>query len=211
MAEFKLSELLSELDKHLAEGTEAGYKTAILEAHKILEAVLQTKGYPGKTIEQKMYWAGFSLKGKDDFVSALKTQQEISEKLEVQISDFEARETVESYKRVIKVIADRAKLNVADQIKNFFEMYFSPKSLIFYRNLAIFLGFFVIIKILAYADFGKNIIETVVRWADFIISWQFLVIVAVIIFVVWLAQNYFAGKSKVRIKDEVKIKEYEDR
>jgi len=211
MAEFKLQELIEEIEKHLAEGTVAGAKMAILESNKVLEVLLESKKYPGKNLEQKLYWAGFSLKGKDDFIAALAKHKDVAEKLEVSISDFEARETVNAYIRVIKIIAGRDKLNIIDQMRNVFDMYFSPKSLLFWRNLAVFLGFFAIIKILAFTEFGKNITESVVNWADFIIGWQFLVMVAAVITIVWLIQNYFAGKTKVKIKEDVKIKDYEQR
>lgn len=211
MAEFKLQEILDEIEKHLSEGTEAGAKMAILEANKVLDLILSNKNYPGRNLEQKLYWAGFSLKGKDDFIAALAKHKEVTEKLEVSISDFEAREIVNSYIRVIKVIAGRNKLNIADQMRNLFDMYFSPQSLLFWRNLAVFLGFFGIIKILAFTDLGKNVIESLIDWADFIIGWQFLVLVVAVTAVIWLVQNYFAGKSKVKIKEDIKINDHENR
>lgn len=208
--ELKLSDLIDEVDSHLSEGSVAGVKMAVLEIHKVLEALLETKGYPGRTVEQKLYWAGFSLKGKDEFLAALKKEKEIQEKLEVSISDFEARETVEAYKKVIKVIAEREKLSIADQIRNFYDMYISPKSLVFWRNLAFFFAFFITIEVLAHITWGQEVVTRVVEAADFIISWQFAAIIAVFIALIFAAQYYFANKSKVRIKEDIKIKDYSE-
>lgn len=211
MSDIKLSEIMGEIDGYLEERTPASLKMAIIDAHKTLDALLSAKGYPGRTIEKKLFWAGFSLKGKDDFIAALEMYRVITEKLEFQLTDFEARETVQAYKKVIKVIAEREKLSLSDRAKNFVEMYLAPNSLVFWRNLAIFFGFFGLIKLFSSFEPAKNLLARIVEIADFIISWQFLLIVAILTAIVYFLFNYFANKSKVRIKeDTVKIKEYDD-
>jgi hypothetical protein len=209
MAELKLGEIMTEINDYLDEKTPASLKMAIIEIHKTLDALLSAKGYPGRSIEKKLYWAGFSLKGKDDFLAALEMHKVIIEKLEFQLSDFEARETVEAYKKVIKVIAEREKLSLPDRAKNIFDIYLSPTSLAFWRNIGIFFGFFAIIKFFSAFEPAKNVLTLIVDIADFIISWQFFLITAIVIGIIFFAFNYFANKSKVRIKDDVKIKEYE--
>lgn len=211
MAELKLSEVLAEIDANLASGTPAGLKMAIIDSHKLLDALLRSKGYPGKTIEKKLFWAGFSLKGKDDFISALEMYRVVSEKIEFQLTDFEATETVQAYKKVIKVIAEREKLSLADRAKNFAEAYLVPNTLAFWRNLAIFFGFFALIKLFDVFGPARTLLQVTNDIANFIISWQFLLIATIIIGIVYFAFRYFAGRSKVQIKeDQVRIKEYDD-
>jgi hypothetical protein len=211
MSDLSLADIMSEIDGYLAEKTPASLKMAIIDAHKTLDALLSSKGYPGRSIEKKLFWAGFSLKGKDDFLAALEMHKVISEKLEFQLSDFEAKETVAAYKKVIKVIAEREKLSLGDRAKNFVEMYLAPTSLVFWRNLAIFFGIFGLIKLFSSFEPAKNLMNRIVEVANFIISWQFLLIVAILVGIAYFLFNYFTNKSKVRIKeDQVKIKEYGD-
>jgi NurA-like 5'-3' nuclease len=94
----KVSELWEEVEKSLAEKTLAGSKMAVLEAHKVLELVLKTEGYPGK-IERQLNLAGFSLSEKDPIAEAIKKQKEILASFEYQLSDFEATEIVAQYIR----------------------------------------------------------------------------------------------------------------
>lgn len=205
MADIKLQNLIDEIENHLAEKTEAGSKIAILEANKVLEVLLDNKKYPGKNLEQKLYWAGFSLKGKDDFASALKKYEEIQRKLEVSLSDFEAREIVNAYLKVIKVIASRKNLTIMDRLKYFLELYFLPTSLLFWRNMGIFFVFWGIIKFLAFTETGLNISNSLISWANFFISWPFFAISVGMISIIWLGQNYFAGKTKIKIKDDISL------
>ena len=211
MSDLKLNEVMAEIDQSLSENTPASLRVAIIDSHKTLDALLSSKGYPGRSIEKKLFWAGFSLKGKDDFLAALEMHKVITEKLEFQLSDFEAKETVAAYKRVIKVIAEREKLSISDRAKNIFEMYLSPASLTFWRNLAIFFGFFAIIKLFSAFAPAQKVLTALVDLSNFIISWQFFLIAAILLAIIYFAFNYFAGKSKVRIKDEnVIIKEYDE-
>ena len=210
MAELKLSEVLAEIDQNLAAGDASGMKMAIIDAHKLLDALLHSKGYPGRTIEKKLFWAGFSLKGKDDFLAALEMHKVIAEKLEFQLSDFEARETVAAYKKVIKVIAEREKLSFGDRAKTYVDAYLSPSSPTFWRNLAVFFAFFGFVKLFSAFEPAKKVLIWLVDLADFIISWQFFLIVAILVAIAYFGLNYFAGRSKVRIKEEIKIKEYGD-
>lgn len=209
MSDLKLSEIMAEIDGYLAERTPASLKMAIIDAHKTLDALLSSKGYPGRSIEKKLFWAGFSLKGKDDFLAALEMHKVITEKLEFQLSDFEAKETVEAYKKVIKVIAEREKLSISDRAKNFVEMYLAPTSIAFWRNLGIFFGIFAVIKVFSAYDPAKKLLTRIVDISDFIISWQFFLIVAILVAIIYFLFNYFTNKSKVRIKEDIKIKEYD--
>ena len=209
MADLSLTEILSGIDTDLEQRTSASLRMAILDVHKTLDALLTSKGYPGRSIEKKLFWAGFSLKGKDDFLAALEMHKVVSEKLEFQLSDFEARETVEAYKKVIKVIAEREKLSIMDRAKNMADLYLSPSSLVFWRNIAIFFGFFGIVKFFAAFGPARQLLVRVTEVADFIISWQFLLITAIIVAIIYFLFNYFAGRTKVRIKEDVKIKEYD--
>lgn len=197
----KVSELWAEVERALTERTPSGSKMAVLDAHKILEIVLSSKGYPGN-LKRKLFLAGYSLGVKDPLTDALRKQEEISTHFDYQLSDFEAEEIVRAYKKVIDEVIKRPSFTGTDRIKSYFNLYFSPKSLTLWRNLAIIVGALVLVKILSSTVVGKNIVGYVVNVTNFILSLQFVAILAVI-FLIYIGITYFLStKSQVRIKEE---------
>lgn len=197
----KIADLWAEVEKTRLEKTPAGLKMAILEAHKVLEAVLESKGYVGKNIERKLFWAGYSLKDKEGLSEGLEKREKILSDFEYQLSDFEAEEIVRKYKKVIDEVASGPKFGYKERAKLILETYFSPKSFLFWQNLAIFLGFFFVINLLASTTFGIGLTKWLVEVAAFIISWRFLLLVAVIIGLGFAFSIYLAGRSKIKIKE----------
>lgn len=202
----KLNELWIEVDSALAEHTVSGYKIAIIEAYKVLDAVLKSKGYPGKTIEKKLFWAGYSLKDKKGIAEGLKLHNEIIKKFSFKLTDLEAKDIVGEYKKAIAEIQEEPAFGMMDKIKVFAENYLSPKSVLFWRNLAIVFGFFLTVKLLSQTEIGGQIVQKVVDVSDFAISWQFLAIMIVLIIIALIAHSYFSNKSPVKIKDDTEIR-----
>jgi hypothetical protein len=196
----KVSELWEEVERSLAEKTLAGSKMAVLEAHKVLELVLKTEGYPGK-VERQLNLAGYSLSEKDPIAEAIKKQKEILASFEYQISDFEAEEIVSQYKKVIDEVLKRGEFTGTDKLKAFGRYYFSPKSLVFWRNLGIVAVVLVLIKFLSKTEAGLGLVTWIVNAVDFIISWQFLVILIVVAIAISAIVYFYANRPKVKIKD----------
>lgn len=197
----KVSELWSEVEQVFNEKTSTALKMAIIEAHKILEAVLESKKYPGKSIEQKLVWAGYSLKGKDELAEALQKHQEILVKFDYLLTNIEAEDILKTYQKTINKVASKPDFDITDSIKAFFQIYFSPKSVLFWRNITVAIGFFGIIKFLSSSEVGGQTTQWVVSVSDFVISWPFWVIVGVVILIVYLLNNYLENKNKIKIKD----------
>lgn len=152
----KLSELWQDVDEALHGSKSGSIKFAIVESHKILEHTLKSQGYPGKTIEKKLYWAGYSLQDDEGIKSALDKRKEVLENFEYQLSDLEAEEIVKLYKKVVHDIVSKDKFDTGNKIKAFYKVYLYPKSIYFWRNLAIIFGFFAIVKFLNYTELGKS-------------------------------------------------------
>jgi hypothetical protein len=198
----KISDLWAEVEKALAERTLSGLKTAIIEAQKVLLAVLDSKGFPGKNLEEKLFWAGYSLKDKNGIAEAMEKHDDILEKFEYQLSDLEAEEIVRKYKHIIDEVSQKPKYGLKDKAITILETQFTPKSVSFWRNLAVFIGFFVAIKLLSSTALGLDISDWFVEIAGFIISWQFLLLVGVIIVLAFALNVYFANKTKVKIRED---------
>lgn len=201
----KLDELWVEVETALNEHTVSGYKIAIIEAYKVLDAVLKSKGYPGKTIEKKLFWAGYSLKDKRGIAEGIRLHDEIAGKFSFKLTDLEAKDIVNEYKKAISDIQQEPNFNMVDRLKVFAENYLSPRSVLFWRNLAIVFGFFLVVKLLSQTEAGGQIVQKVVDVSDFAISWQFLVIVMTLIIIALIIHSYFSNKSPVKIKDDTEI------
>jgi hypothetical protein len=197
----KISELWEEVEQVFAEKTSTALKMAILEAHKILEAVLDSKKYPGKTVEKKLVWAGYSLKDKNGLREAIEKHDEILYKFDYLLTNLEAEDILKLYKKAITEISKKSEFSEIDRLKALGEIYFSPKNVIFWRNLGAVVGFFATIKLLSVTESGKMIVGWFVSLANLVISWQFLILILVIASAIFLLINYFANKSKIKIKE----------
>lgn len=198
----KVSELWQEVEKILAEGNSGSYRFAVIEAKKVLKAVLDSKGFPGKDIKKQLFWAGYSLKEKEGLPEALKKHDEILENFDYQFSSFEAEETVKIFKKTIEEVSKKPKFSFQDHLKAILENHLSPKSLLFWRNLAIVFGFFLFVQILAKTEVGKKTTLSLVNFSDFVFSWTFLAVLVLLVFIILVVNSYLENKPKVKIKEE---------
>ncbi|MDD3481138.1 MAG: hypothetical protein PHW75_02870 [Patescibacteria group bacterium] len=201
MKKAKLSDLWQDVEAALSGEKAASIKFAIVESHKILENTLRSQGYPGKTIEKKLYWAGYSLEDETGIKQGLDKRKEILENFEYELSDFEAEEIVKLYKKVVHEIATKEKFGPKDKLRAFYKVYLNPKSIYFWRNLAIIFAIFGLTKILAYSKIGEGIIDSFVYLADIALSWVFVAVVIVVTIVVLIASNYSENRTKIKIKE----------
>lgn len=197
----KLSDLWGDVDDALQGSKAAGIKYAIIESHKILEHTLKSQGYPGKTIEKKLYWAGYSLMDDEGIKSALDKRKEVLESFDYQLSDLEAEEVVKLYKKVVHEIVKKEKFGFSDKIKAFYYVYLNPKSIYFWRNLALTFGFLGAVKILEYTEIGRSIIESVIYLSDLAFSWVIVAALILLIMVVLIVTNYKSNKTGIKIKE----------
>jgi hypothetical protein len=102
---------------------------------------------------------------------------------------------------VIDEVLKRGEFTGIDRVKAFGRYYFSPKSLVFWRNLGIVVGVLVLIKFLAKTESGGSLVAWIVNAVDFIISWQFLIILFLAGAIITAITYFLANKPKVKIKD----------
>jgi hypothetical protein len=202
MKKVKLSELWNSVDEALQGDRVAGIKFAVIEAHKILDNTLISQGYPGKNIEKRLYWAGYSLEDEGGIKSALDKRDEILRNFDFSLSDLEAADIVALYKKIVHEIATQEPFGWQRKIRAFYKVYISPKSVYTWRNLAIAFGILLAVKVLNYTAVGKDITEAVVKVADVLLSWITVVVIILVSVVIIAATNYRENKTKIRIKEE---------
>lgn len=201
MQKVKLSELWAEVDAALQGDRAAGIKFAIIEAHKILENTLVSQGYPGRTIEKKLYWAGYSLEDENGIKGALDKREVVLNNFDFQLSDLEAADVVAQYKKTVHEIVRQEPFGWRAKVDAFYKVYLSPKSVYTWRNLAIAFGFFLAVKLLNYTSAGKSVVSFVVYISDMALSWVFVAGVMVTAVIILFVTNYRADKTKIKIKE----------
>jgi len=94
-----------EIGQNIRLGKPSNFKTAILEADKLLDHVLKLYGYRGQTMGDRMKAIPRSIFEKDffdDMWQAHKLRNEMVHNMNYEVMDFEARQAVEKFKRVLQ-------------------------------------------------------------------------------------------------------------
>lgn len=191
----------SEVESCLSEQSAAGYKMAIIEADKILRFILKKRGYPGKSLEQQIFYAGWKLGDKKSLKKALQKKEEIVNNLEYKLSTFEAEDAVEAYKEAILHFTSKKTLRLKERLALYYTHYLSIRSSFLQRSLLSFLAFFLIIKLLDSTEYGRLAWEWLIAMSNFIYSWflVFLLLGGAILLIVIGSFLYFEkGKTKIK-------------
>ncbi len=201
MKKVKLADLWQDIDDALSGSRAAGVKYAVLDAHKVLEHTLSSHGYPGRTIEKKLYWAGYSLEDDNGIRVAIEKRNQILNEFDFELSDLEASDMVSLYKKVVHEIVRQDPFGNKEKMVAFYKVYLSPKSVYTWRNLAIAFSFFLAVKVLNYTTLGKSFAAIVLSVSDLALSWVTVAAVIVVIIGILMYTNYRDNKTKIKIKE----------
>lgn len=199
----KSEDYWEEVESCLKEESASGYKMAIIEADKILRFVLKQKGYPGKDLKQQIFYAGWKLSDKTGLNKAVAKKEEIVDNLEYKLSTFEAEDVIDSYKEAILHFSSKKALKLKERLALYYKHYLSIKSKFLRKNLLLFLGFFLAIKILDSTEIGRQVWDKLVLASNFIYSW-FLVFILLggAILVIVIGSFLYFEKGKTKIKEQ---------
>jgi len=191
-----------EVEDYLSEGTPSGYKMAIVEADKILYHVLKQKGFPGKDIKVKIFYAGWELEDKRGLRSAIKAREDITQKLDYKLSTFDAEDAINAYKEAIIYFSKNKKLDFFKKSSLYYTHYISYKSPFLQKAVAFVFTFFLLVKFFNSTEIGKKITSTLVAVSNFIFSWftVFLLLGTGFLIIV-IGSFFYFGKEKTRIKE----------
>jgi len=197
----KNENIWGEVERSLEEHSSSGYKMACIEAEKVFKHVLKNKGYPVSDINQVITLFGWRLTDKEGLRKALKKTEQIKEIFDYQMTSFEAEDIVESFKQAIQDFSDKKALSWQRRFALLWQNYISLKTSFAKKTIIGFFGFFLLIKILARTNIGRNITDFFIRIADIIFSWVVflgtMALVAIIFIIVIFA---YLERKKTRIK-----------
>lgn len=98
----------SEVEQLISLGKPSNFKTAILDADKLLDHVLKLYGYRGQTMGDRMKAIPRSQFDKDffdDMWQAHKVRNEMVHNINYEVMDFEAKRVVKQFERVLRELS----------------------------------------------------------------------------------------------------------
>ncbi len=192
----------------LEEGTISGYKIAVIEAGKILEKLLEQKGYPGRTTRERILNARDYFHNLEGLLRAEKIRQNLVNNLEYQLTSLQVEDAINAYHQAVIDLNsnEKANLNLFQKAKLSLKYYLPSKK----KFLTVVLGsiflFLLMVLILADTSIGRSFIQGVVGITHFIFSWIMIIILIIVgMGIIIIASLFYFEKrnaNRTRIDDE---------
>ncbi len=193
------------IEKLLEENTGSSYKVACIEAEKLFKHKVSALGYSTKNMDQLLTLFGWKLSNLEGLKKAIKKTHEIKESHDYTLISFEAEDAVAAFKQAAEDLGSKKPLSLQRRLNVFWQNYISIKSSFSKKFIISFFVFFLIIKLLASTEIGKNITAFMVKAANFIYSWSLLLaILGVVLLVFTFSFFMLFEKKNIKIKDSEK-------
>jgi hypothetical protein len=197
-------EIWKEVETDMAFRKSAGYRKAFIDPDRRLRLILKEKGYPGRNLEQQLFWSGLRTDRDHDLKRAIEKKEEILNSPTYQLSTLELDDFLDAYKRAVEAVAAKKKIGMGEKIYLLFEKKISRNiKKIIQILFCVLLAFLFGVKFLSSTETGRNIISSIVNFNNFLFSWL------VNILIIGLAVAIIAGIIFVWLerRRSVKIKE----
>ncbi|MDF1498066.1 MAG: hypothetical protein P1P85_01760 [Patescibacteria group bacterium] len=180
------------IDKTLNEGTNSGYKMAIIETEKILLLSLNKKKIPGKNIEEKIKNVRKLIKNPDKLNYAHTMYEKITKEPGFNISSEDTREIVAGYYKTISDIEniDLQDLPIKEKMNFLLHGNFEKYQKNIKRLFIIIFLFFLLVFLLSETTTGNLISEQITSFSQYLFYKVFLTFLKIgigitLIFSVW--------------------------
>ena len=187
------------VDRALNEGTNSGYKIAIIETEKILLMVLDDRKIPGKSISEKIKNIESLIKSTDRLNYSRAICEKLTKEPGFSVSADETREIVAGYYKTISDIVKIESKNLASKEKiNFFlQRYFNKFPQKTKKGAILTFLFFFAVFLSTETSTGQFISEMISNFSQFIF-YKFIPIVfasAVVLAMIVGGLYYWKNKS----------------
>ena len=193
----------NDIELLLSENIGSSYKIACIEAEKLFKKTIGGLGYSTKNMEQFLLLFGWKINDLDSLKKAIKKTYEIKETYGDQLISFEAEDIVVAFKQATEDLSTKKSLSFQKRLGIFGQNYLSFKSSFFKKFVIYFLGFFLVVKLLASTEFGSSTVSFTIKMANFIYSWTLLLAVVGIGLSAFIFSFFMVFEKKnIKIKDE---------
>ena len=186
------------VDRALNEGTNSGYKIAIIETEKILLMVLDDKKIPGRSISEKIDNIKLLIKNTEKLNYSRAICEKLIEEPGFSVSADETREIVAGYYKTISDIVKIESKNLASKEKiNFFlQRYFNKFPQKTKKGAILTFLFFFAVFLSTETSTGQFISEMISNFSQFIFYKFIPMILAIVIFGAILVGGLYWWKNK---------------
>lgn len=160
----------SNVQKALKERTFSGYKIAVIETNKILDNLLKSKKYPGKTPRQRLKnaWPVFS--EPDKLIYSRKMYSKILFENNFDLSSKDTREIISIYWQAMTDLLDlkQTRITKIEKIKLFVKRHFPSPSKTTKKALIGSLIFLLLVLFLVDTSIGQGLTKLIIIIVHFI-------------------------------------------
>lgn len=192
------------VDKFLDEKTLGGLIVALLEADKILAAILKKQGYPGKSTDDRIKGAKERFNNLNGLLEARKVRKKMLETGEYNINSLDIEDAIAAYRQSIIDVESESKSRLGS-FERFIILldYYLPSKWKTVRLVLLYLFiFFALVLFLADTSVGHLVVSAVVSVTHIIFSWVLAIIllIAAILIVIIASLIYFERRKRKSIK-----------
>jgi len=158
------------VEKLLNEGTASGYKIAVIETEKILQAVLNDKNFPGKDISAQIENARMVLENFDKLNYSRAMFNKIIKESDFDISSEDTKEIIAGYYKAISDIIkiDSKDIELKEKINLFLQKYFYNFPVIIRNGFILVFLFLLAVFISTETTTGQSIAGMISELSQFI-------------------------------------------
>jgi len=158
------------IENLLNEGSMSGYKIAVIETEKILQATLDERNFPGKDISQQIRNAEIVLENKDKLNYSRAMFNKIIKEPAFDVSSEDTKEIIAGYYKAISDILkmDSKDIEFKEKINLFLQRYFYNFPVRIKRILIFIFVFFLAIFISTETETGRSIAGIISEFSQFI-------------------------------------------
>lgn len=187
------------IEELIKEKSVASYVLALIEAEKLLNQALSKKGFPGKTLEEKISYASEKFSNLPKLNYARDLRKNVVEKINFNTNTLDLEEAIRAYRQAIIDLDLEAKpLSFIERLFLTLEYNFPSKLKIWRKWFLAVLGFFAAIWFLANTSVGQAIAQFFVNLTNLIFSWALAIILLVVGVIIVIVGTIFYFEKKRR-------------
>ena len=186
------------VEKLLNEGTVSGYKIAVIETEKILQAVLNDKNFPGKDISAQIENARMILENFDKLNYSRAMFNKIIKESDFDISSEDTKEIIAGYYKAISDIIkmDSKDIELKEKVNLLLQRYFYNFPVRIRNGFILVFLFLLAVFLSTETATGKSIAEMVSELSQFIFYKLIPMILAVVVIGSIIVGGLYYWKNK---------------
>jgi len=189
--EFEIESEWRRVEVLLARQHTSAWAMAVVEAHKIFRQVLDEVSF-GETVDEQIHNAGELFKNMHDIVAADEVYRQILDKVGYKLTKQEAKSNTDALLQAVldMVGRDFEQRSFWQRLSNSLNFFWGHHPRVLIGLLAGLLAFVVAVWFLADTTIGQWIVDLIVGFSRFVLSWTVLVVLLLVALLIAVALSF---------------------